>query len=131
MDKNVIQCSSCGATISKNGKFCEYCGARLFLDEEASKVVENGSSAEAGATAMVVMDVFSIMGRGTVVTGRAENTIKVGDKVRNTRTNETLEIKGIEMFRKVCQNAEKGQNCGLLISTDRNSISRGDTLIFD
>ena len=79
-----------------------------------------------------VEDVFSIRGRGTVVTGRiASGTIKEGDEVLITRpgTSEKTTVTGIESFRKKLKEAKAGDNVGLLLRDITNDdIQRGDVL---
>jgi elongation factor Tu len=79
---------------------------------------------------MPVEDVFTITGRGTVVTGRIEQgVIKVGDKVEIVGiTDETRETTctGVEMFRKLMDQGEAGDNVGLLLrGIDRTDVERG------
>jgi len=82
---------------------------------------------------MPVEDVFTITGRGTVATGRVERgTIKVGDEVQivglTTETRKTVAT-GVEMFRKLLDQAEAGDNIGVLLrGVDRDSIERGQVL---
>jgi elongation factor Tu len=82
---------------------------------------------------MAVEDVFSITGRGTVATGRVDRgTLKVTDEVENVGlTDETrkLDVTGIEMFRKLLDQAEAGDNIGALLrGVQRNEIERGQVL---
>lgn len=78
---------------------------------------------------MTVDDVFSIRGKGTVVTGVVEEgTLHVGDEVLINR-HRAVRVDGIEAFRKVLQSAEKGTNIGVLFSKlDRSEIGPGDLL---
>ena len=78
--------------------------------------------------AMMVEDVFSITGRGTVVTGKiSKGTVTVGDTVMFNGTATT--VNGIEMFRKTLDTASEGDNVGILLDKiDRNQISRGDII---
>lgn len=82
-----------------------------------------------GDFSLEVEDVFTITGRGTVVTGRVTSgTIKVGETVYINRMKAT-EIGGIEQFRKMLDYAQAGDNVGLLLrGVDRNDVSRGDIL---
>ena len=82
---------------------------------------------------MPVEDVFSITGRGTVSTGRVERgTVKLNDKVEivglsNEKTETT--VTGIEMFRKLLDSAEAGDNIGCLLrGVQKNEIERGQVL---
>jgi elongation factor Tu len=78
---------------------------------------------------MPVEDVFSITGRGTVGTGRVERgSIKVGDKVERIGIKETREtvVTGVEMFRKILDYAEAGDNVGLLLrGMEKEELERG------
>ena len=78
---------------------------------------------------MPVEDVFSITGRGTVATGRVETgVIKVGDEVQILGLGEDKKsvVTGVEMFRKLLDQGEAGDNVGLLLrGIDKNEIKRG------
>jgi elongation factor Tu len=81
---------------------------------------------------MPVEDVFSISGRGTVVTGRVERGIvKVGEEVEIVGIKPTLKttVTGVEMFRKLLDSGEAGDNIGALIrGIDRTQVERGQVL---
>ncbi|WP_116654219.1 elongation factor Tu [Pelagibacterium sediminicola] len=81
---------------------------------------------------MPVEDVFSISGRGTVVTGRVERGIvKVGDEVEIVGIKDTQKttVTGVEMFRKLLDSGEAGDNIGALIrGIDRTQVERGQVL---
>jgi len=81
---------------------------------------------------MPVEDVFSISGRGTVGTGRVERgKVKVGDKVEIIGLRETREtvVTGVEMFRKLLDDAQAGDNVGLLLrGVDKEALERGMVL---
>ena len=82
---------------------------------------------------MPVEDVFSITGRGTVATGRVERgTVKMADNVEIVGLadeKKTTVITGIEMFRKLLDSAEAGDNVGLLLrGVQKNEIERGQVL---
>ena len=81
---------------------------------------------------MPVEDVFTITGRGTVATGRVERgTIKVGDPVEIVGIKETMNtvVTGVEMFRKLLDKAEAGDNVGTLLrGVTRDNIQRGQVL---
>jgi elongation factor Tu len=81
---------------------------------------------------MPVEDVFSIPGRGTVATGRLERgTIKINDKAERVGIRETIEttVTGIEMFRKIMDTCEAGDNVGLLLrGIGKTDIERGMVL---
>jgi elongation factor Tu len=82
---------------------------------------------------MPVEDVFSISGRGTVATGRVERgTVKIGDTVEivglSTEKKSTV-ITGVEMFHKMLDQAQAGDNIGVLLrGIDKNGIERGQVL---
>ena len=81
---------------------------------------------------MSVEDVFSITGRGTVATGRVERgTVKVGDEVEIVGLKPTRKtvVTGVEMFRKLLDQAQAGDNIGTLLrGIDKNEIERGMVL---
>ena len=78
---------------------------------------------------MPIEDVFSITGRGTVVTGRIETgRVKVGDEVQLLGLGEDKKsvVTGVEMFRKILDEGEAGDNVGLLLrGIDKNEVKRG------
>ena len=79
-----------------------------------------------------IEDVFSIQGRGTVVTGRVERgIITVGDEVEIVGIKETTSTTctGVEMFRKLLDEGRAGENCGVLLrGTKREEVQRGQVL---
>ena len=81
---------------------------------------------------MPVEDVFTITGRGTVATGRVERgTIKVGEEVELVGIKETNKavVTGVEMFRKILDQAEAGDNIGVLLrGLNREDVVRGQVL---
>ena len=81
---------------------------------------------------MPIEDVFSIEGRGTVVTGRVEaGIIKVGDEVEIVGIKDTTKttVTGVEMFRKLLDQGEAGDNIGCLLrGTKKEDVSRGQVL---
>ena len=84
--------------------------------------------------AMPVEDVFSIQGRGTVVTGRIEQgLIKVGDEVEIIGISEEptkTTVTGVEMFKKQLDQGQAGDNCGLLLrGVKREDVTRGQVLV--
>lgn len=86
-----------------------------------------------GAFLMAIEDVFTITGRGTVVTGRVERgTIKLNDEVQIIGLNHeiiTTTVTGIEMFRKQLDYAEAGDNAGILLKDiSRDDVERGQVL---
>jgi elongation factor Tu len=81
---------------------------------------------------MPIEDVFSIAGRGTVVTGRVERGIvKVGDEVEIVGIRDTSKttVTGVEMFRKLLDEGRAGENIGVLLrGTKRDEVERGQVL---
>jgi len=81
---------------------------------------------------MPVEDVFSIKGRGTVVTGKIEQgVIKVGDTIEivGVRDTQTTTVTGIEMFHKLLDQGQAGDNAGLLLrGIERDDVERGQVL---
>ncbi|MDB4074677.1 elongation factor Tu, partial [Ascidiaceihabitans sp.] len=81
---------------------------------------------------MPVEDVFSISGRGTVVTGRIERgVINVGEEIEIVGIRDTAKTTctGVEMFRKLLDRGEAGDNVGVLLrGIDRNGVERGQVL---
>ncbi len=83
--------------------------------------------------ALLVQDVFYITGRGTVATGRIDaGTVRPGTVVTLTRDGQrlrTVEVTGVESFRKLLDSASQGQNVGLLLAgVSRDDIQSGDVL---
>jgi len=85
-----------------------------------------------GAFLMPVEDVFSISGRGTVVTGRIEQgVVKVGEEIEIVGIKDTVKTTctGVEMFRKLLDQGEAGDNVGVLLrGTKREDVERGQVL---
>ncbi|MGB7932790.1 MAG: elongation factor Tu, partial [Gammaproteobacteria bacterium] len=85
-----------------------------------------------GSFLMPVEDVFSISGRGTVVTGRIERgVVKVGDEISIVGIKDTLKTTctGVEMFRKLLDQGQAGDNVGVLLrGTKREEVERGQVL---
>jgi len=82
---------------------------------------------------MSVEDVFSITGRGTVVTGRVEQgTLRVGTEVEivGLRDTQKTTVTGVEMFRKLLDEAQAGDNVGLLLrGIGKNDVERGQVVV--
>ena len=81
---------------------------------------------------MTVQDIFSIKGRGTVVTGRIESgTVTVGDEIRiqGKDSSKTATVNGVEMRRKVITHAKAGDDVGILLKDiDKEDVQQGDIL---
>jgi elongation factor Tu len=106
--------------------------AILKLVEAMDSYIPEPERAIDGDYLMPVEDVFSISGRGTVVTGRIERGIvKVGDEVEIIGLKDTQKtiVTGVEMFRKLLDQGQAGDNCGVLLrGTKRDDVERGQVL---
>ena len=104
----------------------------LRLAEALDTYIPTPERAIDGAFIMPVEDVFSISGRGTVVTGRIERGIvKVGDELEIVGIKPTLKTTctGVEMFRKLLDQGQAGDNVGVLLrGTKREEVERGQVL---
>ena len=104
----------------------------LKLVEEMDKYIPEPERAIDGDFLMPVEDVFSISGRGTVVTGRIERgVIKVGEEVQivGIKDTATTTCTGVEMFRKLLDQGQAGDNVGVLLrGTKREEVERGQVL---
>ncbi len=106
--------------------------AILKLAEALDSYIPTPERAIDGTFLMPVEDVFSISGRGTVVTGRIERGIvKVGDEIEIVGIKPTLKTTctGVEMFRKLLDQGQAGDNVGVLLrGTKREEVERGQVL---
>jgi elongation factor Tu len=107
-------------------------GSIMKLAEALDSYIPTPERAIDGAFLMPVEDVFSISGRGTVVTGRIERgVIKVGEEIEIvgiTATQKTV-CTGVEMFRKLLDQGQAGDNVGILLrGTKREEVQRGQVL---
>lgn len=104
----------------------------IKLLEEMDAYIPEPERAIDGDYLMPVEDVFSISGRGTVVTGRIERgIIKVGEEVEIVGIKETTKTTctGVEMFRKLLDEGRAGDNVGILLrGTKRDEVERGQVL---
>ena len=107
-------------------------GAIMKLAEALDSYIPLPERAIDGTFLMPVEDVFSISGRGTVVTGRVERgIIKVGDEIEIVGIRPTLKTTctGVEMFRKLLDQGQAGDNVGVLLrGTKREEVERGQVL---
>jgi elongation factor Tu len=107
--------------------------AIMKLAEALDTYIPTPERAVDGAFAMPVEDVFSISGRGTVVTGRVERgIIKVGEEIEIVGIRDTQKtiVTGVEMFRKLLDQGQAGDNVGLLLrGTKREDVERGQVLL--
>ena len=106
--------------------------AILKLMEAVDSFIPQPERPKDRAFLMPIEDVFSISGRGTVVTGRIERGIvKVGDEVEivGLRATTKTVVTGVEMFRKLLDSGEAGDNIGALLrGTKREEVERGQVL---
>jgi len=112
---------------------CEWCGHIWELMDAVDSYVPLPERATDKPFLMPIEDVFTITGRGTVTTGRVERgTIKVGEEVEIVGMREAIRktvCTGVEMFRKLLDYAEAGDNVGTLLrGVDRKEVERGMVL---
>jgi len=104
----------------------------LKLVEAMDEYIPEPERAVDGAFLMPIEDVFSISGRGTVVTGRVERGIvNTGDEVEIVGIKDTVKtvVTGVEMFRKLLDEGRAGDNIGALLrGTKRDDVERGQVL---
>ncbi len=104
----------------------------LALMAEVDAYIPQPERAVDGDFLMPIEDVFSISGRGTVVTGRVERgVILVGDEIEiiGIKDTTTTTVTGVEMFRKLLDRGEAGDNVGILLrGTKRDEVERGQVL---
>ena len=107
-------------------------GAIMKLAEALDTYIPTPERAIDGAFLMPVEDVFSISGRGTVVTGRIERGIvKVGEEIEivGIKATQKTTCTGVEMFRKLLDQGQAGDNVGILLrGTKREEVERGQVL---
>jgi elongation factor Tu len=121
------------AKLALEGDQSEYGEPAIFkLAEALDTYIPMPERAIDGAFLMPVEDVFSISGRGTVVTGRIERgIIKVGEEIEIVGLKPTLKTTctGVEMFRKLLDQGQAGDNVGVLLrGTKREEVERGQVL---
>ena len=106
--------------------------AVVKLVETLDEYIPEPERAVDGAFIMPIEDVFSISGRGTVVTGRVERgVIKVGEEIEIVGIKDTTKTTctGVEMFRKLLDEGRAGENVGVLLrGTKRDEVERGQVL---
>jgi len=111
---------------------CENCGSILELTEAVDRYIPEPERDIDKPFLLPVEDVFSISGRGTVVTGRVERgIIKVGEEVEivGIRDTEKTVCTGVEMFRKILDEGQAGDNIGVLLrGTKRDEVERGQVI---
>ena len=126
---SALKALECGC----GSKECNDCKVIWELMEALDSYIPMPERQKDKPFSMPIEDVFSITGRGTVVTGRVERgEIKVGDEVEivgfDEKSRKTVAT-GVEMFRKLMDYAEAGDNVGILLrGIDRESVQRGQVL---
>ncbi|NMB25446.1 MAG: elongation factor Tu [Firmicutes bacterium] len=121
----VLECGGCGE--------CEWCEKLQKLMDAVDEYIPTPTRDVDKPFLMPVEDVFTITGRGTVATGRVERgRIKVGDDVEIvglTAESRKTVATGVEMFRKLLDEAQAGDNIGVLLrGVEREEIERGQVL---
>ena len=129
-DTPIVKGSATEALAGKAGQYGE--DSVLALMEAVDSYIPTPARPKDKPFLMPVEDVFSISGRGTVVTGRVEQGIvKVGEEIEIvgiTPTQKTI-VTGVEMFRKLLDSGEAGDNIGALLrGTKREDVQRGQVL---
>jgi elongation factor Tu len=129
-DIPIIKGSALKAMEGDTGELGE--GAIMKLADALDSYIPEPKRALDGAFLMPVEDVFSISGRGTVVTGRVERgIIKVGEEIEivGLKTTQKTICTGVEMFRKLLDQGQAGDNVGILLrGTKREDVERGQVL---
>jgi elongation factor Tu len=113
-------------------KECQWCGAIHKLTDALDSYIPDPKREIDKPFLMPVEDVFSISGRGTVVTGRVERgVVKVGEEVEIIGLRPTIKtvVTGVEMFRKLLDQGQAGDNIGALLrGTKKEEVERGQVL---
>src|SRR5215470_3142994 len=129
-DVPVIRGSALGALNGEKGPLADEAILKLF--EALDTYIPLPERPKDLPFLMPIEDVFSISGRGTVVTGRIERgTIKVGEEVEIVGLRDTQKsvVTGVEMFRKLLDSGEAGDNVGCLLrGVDKDAVERGQVL---
>jgi len=116
----------------KSGTLGEWSNDILELMKQVDEFIPTPERDTEKDFLMPIEDVFSISGRGTVVTGRVERgTLTVGEEIEIVGFKDTVKttVTGIEMFRKELDKAEAGDNCGVLLrGIKKDDVERGQVL---
>jgi elongation factor Tu len=114
-------------------KECQWCGAIHELTDTLDTYIPDPKREIDKPFLMPVEDVFSISGRGTVVTGRVERgVVKVGEEIEiiGLRDTQKTTVTGVEMFRKLLDEGRAGDNIGALLrGTKKEDVERGEVYI--
>ena len=132
-DTPIIQGSALNALNCGCGKEdCEACGPIAELMKAVDDFIPEPERDVDQTFLMPIEDVFSISGRGTVVTGRVERgIINIGDEVEivGIRDTQKTVCTGVEMFRKILDQGQAGDNVGVLLrGTKRDEVERGQVV---
>ncbi|MCE7878183.1 MAG: elongation factor Tu [Betaproteobacteria bacterium PRO3] len=129
-DVPIIKGSALKALEGDKGELGEQ--AIMQLADALDSYIPTPQRAVDGTFLMPIEDVFSISGRGTVVTGRVERgVVKVGDEIEIVGIRPTMKTTctGVEMFRKLLDQGQAGDNVGVLLrGTKREEVERGQVL---
>ena len=113
-------------------KDCQWCGSILELMDKVDSQIPTPTRDLDKDFLMPVEDVFTIKGRGTVVTGRiSRGKVKVGDTIEIVGIKDTKKtiVTGVEMFRKSLDDGQAGDNVGILLrGVEKNQVQRGQVL---
>jgi elongation factor Tu len=127
-DTPIIKGSATGALEGKK----EYTDAILELGKALDEYIPEPERDIEKPFILPIEDVFSISGRGTVVTGRVERGIvKIGDEIEivGVKATQKTTVTGVEMFRKLLNEGKAGENVGVLIrGVKRDEVERGQVL---
>jgi len=130
VERGIVKGSAKLALEGDKGELGE--GAIMKLAEALDTYIPEPKRAIDGAFLMPIEDVFSISGRGTVVTGRIERgVVKVGEEIEIVGIKPTVKTicTGVEMFRKLLDQGQAGDNVGILLrGTKREEVERGQVL---
>ena len=126
---SALKAGECGC----GSRDCQWCGQIWKLMDAVDEYIPTPERDVDKPFLMPIEDVFTITGRGTVVTGRVERgQVKVGDTVDIVGLNDEIKktvVTGVEMFRKLLDYAETGDNIGCLLrGIDRKEVERGQVL---
>ncbi|WP_223670968.1 elongation factor Tu, partial [Kangiella shandongensis] len=129
-DTPIVQGSALKALEGDEGKLGKE--AIIALGEALDTYIPEPERAVDKPFLLPIEDVFSISGRGTVVTGRVESgVVKVGEEIEIVGIKDTTKttVTGVEMFRKLLDQGEAGDNVGVLLrGTKRDEVERGQVL---
>jgi elongation factor Tu len=113
-------------------KDCQWCGSVMELMDKVDSYIPTPKRDIDKPFLMPIEDVFSIKGRGTVVTGRVERgKVKVNEEIEIVGLKETKKtvVTGVEMFRKILDAGQAGDNIGVLLrGVDKKQVERGQVL---